>query len=177
MFRPLLFLLMISGGPAMADLHACRQMFSAAPDALGGLPRMKSFTYEDDYPGLGFSVGYVGPASKVTVYFYDHQKDTVPSGVALDSFKQSARDMMRGIETQGFEPGPIKAYQLKNESRQFRLRAETETAQGRSDFLVLGVVEDCIVKLRFTAEQPMQGAKTQLNAILTELKSHLGKPI
>lgn len=158
----------------MADLQSCQKLFAAAPQVLDDLNETDSHNYEDDHPGLGYSISFMDPKSRLTVFFYDYQQNSISSETALESFKEAARDIHVAAEKRGADTGKINAYQVKDRRQLFPLRAEAETSDGKSEFLALGVVSDCIVKVRFTAKFSMEEAKVWMTVILNYLNEGYG---
>ena len=68
--------------------------------------------------------------------------------MALESFKQAARDIAAIAARRGAELGEINAYQLRDPSQVLPYRAEAKASDGLSELLAVGVVDNCIVKLR-----------------------------
>lgn len=174
MFRMLVAVFALASGPAIADLQSCQRLFAATPQILSDLNKGESKNFEDDYPGLGYSVSFVDTATKLTVFFYDYQQKTISPEMGLEHFRQSAQDMRTVTERRGSELGEIKAYQVNEQSQLFRLRAEAETLDGASELLALGVVDNCIVKVRFTARFSMDKAKIWMIVVLEMLNENFG---
>lgn len=174
MLRMLVVFLVLGGGPVMADLQSCQKLFAATPQVLNELNLDESRNFEDDHPGLGYAVSFVDPATKLTIFFYDYQQKTISPATGLDSFKQGAQDMRSVVKKRGSELGEIKAYQVSELPQLFRLRAEAEAMDGRSELLALGVVDDCIVKIRFTAHFSMDEAKVWMTIVLRNLNESFG---
>lgn len=174
MIRVFGLFLAVSGGPAMADLQSCKDLFAAAPQVLSDLNEGESHIYEDENPGLGYSISFVDPSSKFTVFFYDYEKESISAETALASFKQSARDMRDKMAKDGSGPSEFETYELTEQPQLFRLRAEAVSQDGVSQLLALGVVNDCIVKVRFTAKFAMNEAKVWMSVFLDYLNKGLG---
>ena len=151
-FGTLAFLLTVLGGSALADTQSCKNLRDRAPEILGDLNQVGSHEYENEHLDHGYSATFADPSSKVTVFFYDQQQKNISSEIALESFKQSARDIAAVAEQRGAEVGEINANQVRDASQVLSLRAEVEKSDGLSEFLAVGIVDNCIVKLRFTAQ-------------------------
>ncbi|WP_170763453.1 hypothetical protein [Ruegeria lacuscaerulensis] len=72
--------------------------------------------------------------------------------------------------------GEINAYQMHNKSQVMPLRAEAESTDGISELLALGVIDDCIVNLRFTARFPMDKAQVWMKVISDDLNEGYRQP-
>ncbi len=175
MLRILVILFSLLSGAALADVQSCKKLYDLAPQVLSDLNQVGSHEYEDEHPGLGYSVTFADASSKLTVFFYDHKAKTVSSEMALESFKQAARDIAAVAERRGAKLGDINAYQTRDTSQVLPLRAEAESTDGHSELLALGVVEDCIVKLRFTAQFPMDKAQVWMKVITDYLNEGFGQ--
>lgn len=173
-FRLLAFLISLLAAPAYADLKSCQHLYEITPQVLSDLNQVGSAEYEDDHPGLGYSVSFADPSSKLTVFFYDHQHDVIAPEMALDSFKQSARDISVVAERRGAELGEFNAYEMRDTSQLLPLRAEAESSDGLAEMLALGVVDNCIVKLRFTAQFSLDEARVWVKVITDYLNEGLG---
>jgi len=174
MFRTLLIVFSLLSGAAFADVQSCKNLFDRAPQVLSDLNQVGSHEYETEHPGLGYSLTFADPSSKLTLFFYDHQEKTISSEMALESFKQAARDIAAVAEKRGTKLGEINAYQMRDATQVLPLRAEAETTDGLSELLALGVIDDCIVKLRFTAQFPMDKAQVWMNIITDYLNEGFG---
>jgi len=168
--------LSVLGTSALADTQSCKALFDRAPQVLSDLNQVGSHEYEPEHPGLGYSATFADPSSKITVFFYDHQQKTISSEMALESFKQAARDIAAVAERRGAELGEINAYQVRDPSQVLPLRAEAVASDGQSEFLAVGVVDDCIVKLRFTAQFPMEKAQVWMKVLNDYLNKGYGQP-
>ncbi|MCG7522497.1 hypothetical protein [Ruegeria sp. Ofav3-42] len=132
--------------------------------------------YEKDHTGLGYSTTFADPTSKITVFFYDHEQKRVSPEMALESFKKAARDIAELADRRGAKLGDINAYQMRDPSQRLPLRAEAESSDGLSELLAVGVVEDCIVKLRFTAQFPMEKAQVWIKVLTDYLNNGYQQP-
>lgn len=173
-FIPLTFFLL--SGTAQADVQSCKNLFDRTPNVLSDLNQVGSHEYENEHPGLGYSVTFADSTSKLTVFFYDHQQKNISSEVALESFKQAARDIATGAEKRGAKVSEINAFQMRDTTQMLPLRAETQSSDGYSELLALGVVDDCIVKLRFTAGFEMEKAKVWMKVITDYLNEGFRQP-
>lgn len=176
MFRILVLSLSVFASSAVADVRSCKALFDRAPQVLDDLNQISSHEYEKDHPGLGYSVTFADPSSKITLYFYDHQQNTISSEVALESFKQAARDIAAVAEQRGAKLGAINAYQVRDTSQVLQFRAEAEASDGLSEFLGVGVVNNCIVKLRFTAQFSMEKAQVWMKVLNDYMNKGYGQP-
>ncbi|WP_170387482.1 hypothetical protein [Ruegeria atlantica] len=176
MLKILALSLPLLGGSALADVQSCKKLFDLAPKVLSDLKQVGSHEYENENPGLGYSVTFADPSSKLTVFFYDHQEKNISPEMALDSFKQAARDIAAVAEKRGAELGEINAYQMRDTPQVLPLRAEAESTDGISELLALGVVDDCIVKLRFTAHFPLDKAQVWVKVITDYLNKGFRQP-
>ncbi|WP_171206301.1 hypothetical protein [Ruegeria sp. HKCCA0235A] len=176
LLKPLVVSLSLLCGPALADVQSCKKLFERAPQVLSDLNQIGSEVYEDSHPGLGYSTTFADPSSKITVFFYDHQQRDVSSEMALESFKQAARDIAAIAARRGAELGEINAYQLRDPSQVLPYRAEAKASDGLSELLAVGVVDNCIVKLRFTAQFPMEKAQVWMKVLSDYLNKGYGKP-
>ncbi|WP_298855242.1 hypothetical protein [uncultured Ruegeria sp.] len=165
MLKTLVFSLSMLDGSALADVQSCKNLFDRAPQVFGDLNQVGSNEYESEHPGLGYSAIFADPSSKITVFFYDERQKNISAEMALESFKQAARDIASVAERRGTTLGEIKAYQVRDASQVLPLRAEVETSDGVSELLAVGVVDDCIVKLRFTAQFPMEKAQVWMQVL------------
>lgn len=172
--RTVAVILSLAGGAAWADVQSCKRLFDRAPDVLSDLNQVGSHEYEKDHPGLGYSATFADPSSKITLFFYDHHQQTVSSDMALESFKQAARDISTVADRRGAELGEINAYQVQDTSQVLPLRAEVQASDGKAEFLAVGVVDNCIVKLRFTADFPMKKAQVWMKVINDYLNKGYG---
>lgn len=166
MLRILVVILVLFIEPAVADVQSCQKIFDTIPQILDQRNEAGTKNYEDENPGLGYSISFAEPRTYLTLFFYDQQQKSISASFALESFKQAARDMQVGAKERGSELRPINAFQLNEQTQMFALRAEAEALDGVSELLALGVVDDCIVKIRFSARFPMDEARDSLNAIL-----------
>ncbi|WP_209599179.1 hypothetical protein [Ruegeria sp. HKCCSP351] len=164
-FRILVLSMALLASSALADVQSCKNLHERAPELLSDLNQVGSKDYETEHPGLGYSVTFADPSSKITVFFYDHQERKVTNDMAVESFRQAARDIAAVAEQRGAELGEINAYQMRDSSQVLPLRAEMETSDGLSEFLAVGVVNDCIVKLRFTAQFEIEKAKVWMKVL------------
>ena len=174
MLRTLAVFLAFASGPAMADLQSCQKLFATVPQVLDEVNNGRSHNYEDDHPGLGYSFSFVDSKTKLTVFFYDHQQQSISPAMALESFKEAARDMHTVAKKRGSKLSNFNAYQVGEQSQLFRLQAESESRDGKSEFLALGIVDNCIVKIRFTAHFSMDEAKRRMNVILRNMNQGFG---
>ena len=175
-FRTLVFSLSVLSGSALADVQSCKSLFDRAPQVLGDLNQIGSHEYEDEHPGLGYSATFADPSSKITVFFYDQQQKSVSSEMALERFKHSARDIAAVAAQRGAEVGEFNAYRVRDTSQVLPLRAEVETSDGLSEFLAVGIVDNCIVKLRFTAQFEMEKAQVWMKVLNDYLNKGYGSP-
>ncbi len=174
--RTLTITFSLLAAPAFADLKSCQHLYEIAPRVLSDLNQVGSAQYEDEHPGLGYSVSFADPSSKLTLFFYDLQHKVIPPDAALESFKQSARDIVTVTGQRGAELGEINAYEMRDTSQVLPLRAEAESSDGFAEMLALGVVDNCIVKMRLTAQFSLDEAKVWVKAIADYLNEGFQKP-
>ena len=173
MLRSLTLTASLLAAPAFADLKSCQHLYSITPAVLSDLNQVGSAEYENDHPGLGYSVSFADPSSKLTMFFYDHQQNTIPPELTLESFRQSARDIAALAEKRGAELGEINAYEMQDSSQLLPLRAEAASSDGLAEVLAMGVVDNCIVKLRFTGQFSLDEAKVWVKVITDYLNQGL----
>ncbi len=176
MLRTLVLSLSVLAAPAFADVQSCKNLFDRAPQVLDDLNQVGSQDYEKDHPGLGYSATFADPSSKITVFLYDQLNQNISPEMALESFKQAAQDIAAVAERRGADLAEINAYQTRDTSRVLPLRAEVETSDGLSEFLSVGIVDNCIVKLRFTAKFEMEEAQIWMKVLNDYLNKGYGSP-
>lgn len=174
MFRVFLITSVLFASPAAADLKSCTTLFEKTPQILSDLNQVGEHRFEDDHPGLGYSVTFADASSKLTVFLYDHQQQVIDPETAMESFTQSARDIATITSKRGAELGDIHAYQMRDASQILPLRAQAEASDGISELLALGVVDNCIVKVRFTAQFSIEKAQVWMKVITDYLNNGLG---
>ncbi len=163
--RGLTFTCALIASPATADLMSCQHLHKTAPQVLSGLNQVASSEFEEEHPGYGYSRSFADSSSKLTLFFYDNQHEIISPDLALESFKQSARDIAILADRRDAELDEFNAYRISDASQLLPLRAEAISSDGYSELLALGVVDNCIVKLRFTARYSLDEAKSRYSLL------------
>ncbi len=185
----LLALLVAFATPAFADVKSCIDLFQNGPRALGGYVRSDSRNYEKDIRGAGYSTTYGRvTGDHVTVFYYTkHQRrpsfqfivDELiqATGLAIDvrlNFwakhglthydPYQAEQPFLTIEEVAKHPNPIAV--------QARINMDPPGATAANDYVTLGVMNNCIVKLRYSTPGPRQAADRKFERIRTDLLRH-----
>ncbi len=176
MLRILALCSTLLGSPALADLQSCQNLYAQTPLILSDLNLVDSYSYEDDFPGLGYSITFADTTSQLTIFLYDHEQQVIPPEMALDSFHQALGDITASTNNRGVELGEISAYQIQDTAQQLPLRAEARTSDGFSELLAIGVVDNCIIKLRFTTEFEIEKAKGLMDVVTGYLNEGFVNP-
>lgn len=170
--------------PAFADLKQCQTLYSSAPRQLGGLSLTGSNNYEKDSRGAGYALqfGEIGK-SWATLFFYDQRRRKIREPHVIKEATQAGTDAMRqrlqsfiqmgdGTEIEQERPVNIKetgdfpsVIQVE-----YEIFFEPQGAPVTNDFLTLGVVNNCYVKLRFSSYGNRKSSIRKFDAIKRQLR-------
>ncbi|EAQ46955.1 cytosine deaminase [Roseobacter sp. MED193] len=170
--------------PAFADLKQCQSLYSAAPRQLGGLSLTDSNNYEKDRRGAGYALqfGKIGK-SWATLFFYDQRRRKIREPHVIKEATQAGTDVMRqrllsfaqmedgtkidqerpvNIKETGDFPSVIQV--------EYEIFFEPQGALVTNDFLTVGVVNNCYVKLRFSSNGNRKSSIRKFDAIKQQMR-------
>lgn len=151
--------------PAFADLKECQTLYSSAPRHLGGIPLTDSHNYEKDSRGAGYGLqfGEIGK-SWATLFFYDQRRRKIRNVHLLKEASQAGADAMKqrllsftemGGGTHIAQKQPVNIKETGDFPSviqvEYEIFFEPQGAPVTNDFLTMGVVNNCYVKMRFSS--------------------------
>lgn len=176
--RLLIALLLCLPSLALADLKSCQTLYAEPPTTLAGLALREGKDLEKRYKGSGYSLQYgSGNATKLSLFFYDNRKRRISRDYAINEFTA----VMRGI----VEMGAVRQGNVKGRVTATAEDLPTPTAVGAAflhtgpteqklgnDYLFMGVINNCLYKLRFTPPGSATSADRKFKSLMEELARH-----
>ena len=175
--------------PGFADVKSCADLFQNGPKALGGYVRSKSKNHEKEVSGAGYATTYGRvTGDHATVFYYTkHQRRPsfqfiveelmISTGMAIDVRlthwakrglthydPYQADQPFLTIEEVAKHPNPV--------SVQSRINMSPGGVAAANDYVTLGVMNNCIVKLRYSTSGPRQSADRKFERIRADLLRH-----
>jgi len=148
---------------AAADPAVCIALRDSMPDAIGSLDATEKHDFEAEQPGLGYSAGFVSDSRFLTAYFSDFGKPSFDEHFLAELLKTSIVGIEVRLKSVPASFELLKAFQFEREDLLFRYFAIGKDSLGNGQFIAIGVLGDCIVKLRYTdSALPEQSTDTFL---------------
>ena len=170
----------MSAFPAWADLRACQDMYINAPKSLGGYALFKGVDHEKERSGAGYSVQYrKSKSDHISVFFYDRGQNRFSNRFLATELSVAASNIYRARALLGGIVGDV-VFDRPDEkiSAIFGLaylNINPDTTNQTHDFLTIGAVNRCIVKLIYSYNGSKKSADLKFNAIARDWVGYLSR--
>ncbi len=174
-------LLLASASTAQANLRACQELYRAAPKTLGGTPMTGTANYEKEKRGSGYTVQFVRNDNDVaSVFFYDRRQNRFSEKELATELSVAASNIFR-LRASGRNVTDSDVFFDRPEKPTrglFGLAFIHVVFDGRTrqhDFISLGSVNGCLVKLIYSTNGPRNRANRKFTRTLNDLLAYLEK--
>ncbi|MDU8927942.1 hypothetical protein RXV86_11155 [Alisedimentitalea sp. MJ-SS2] len=172
--------------PVFADVKQCQALYTAGPKSLGGLALKSGKNYEKSNRGGGYALQY-GTLGKTwaTLFFFDMQRKKIREKHLVDELGRATRAAIEArlvmLANKGItEAGQETPMEIGGEGTfpgvlymESKLFLEPKGHPVTNDYVTVGVVNNCIVKLRFSS----QGNRKASNRKFEKMKRELRKAV
>ncbi|QYX56971.1 hypothetical protein K1T73_00690 [Roseovarius sp. SCSIO 43702] len=181
--RALLILatLLLAAGQAQADVATCAALFRNAPDALGGHRLTARTVYERKSPGSGYHLRYArNDRQLASVFLYDRGRDTFSERMLATELSVTTSQVFRmRAAGRNVTDGDVFFDRTKPARRGLFgigfIHIEYDGRRLQHDFITLGPVDGCLVKLVYSSPGNRYFATRRFDRVLADLLGYVGQ--
>ena len=174
-----LLILLTSAGMAQARLETCQALFRNAPAKLGGHTLVARTNYEKKTRGAGYHLRFDRHRGQVaSVFFFDRRRNTFNEKMLATELSVATSQIYRlRAEDRNVTDGKVFFDQPDTPVLGLFglgfVHLEYDNRTRQHDFITLGVVDGCLVKLVYSSGGSRWFATQRFNTVLDELLSYV----
>ena len=177
-----LALMLALPGAAHANLKSCQALYLKTPASLGGIGMSARTDYEKKKRGAGYTVQFIRNDNEVaSVFYFDRRQSRFTEKELATELSVSASNIYRlRADGQNVTDGDVFFDRpdppIKGLFGLAFVHMEFNNRRLRHDYITLGVVDGCLVKLIYSASGPRGRANRKFNRVLDDLLTYVAGP-
>jgi len=158
----------------LSDVRSCQILYTNGPQSLGGYRLTNGLNLEARHQGDGFMLRYQrSTGDVVSVVFFDNGKKRISQKAALQELVKAATFVTSFINNGRSPSEPLGIYELAEFQTMEAKAIIPSPKTAGNNFMATGVVNNCLVKLRYTTGGSPKRANGKFQRLLSDLDAHL----